>query len=606
MSSHIERAIEQIQVKQPIPEIDFTQHTLEDGNIISTQEHVVKDVQAPAMHIPTNEQFFNRHGQDCSKPDVAFLKNHFYHKGRLSEDQALWILETATDILRKEGNVLQVDAPITASLSHLAIGLGDGTVLLYRHLDQSLLSLSSLTSLPKPHTVHESPTEPITGLGFKEPTDNSMNLALFVVTTSHVLSYQVTGKGSGGSAMVVDEIGCGLGCATMDSKARDIVVARDEAIYVCGTEGRGACYAYEGHKSSIYTHLNYLVIVSPPFIPSASAASAMVRNFVARTANSGEMDITKVTILEPENKYVAYSGTFTNDVREIISQWGKIYILTSDGKLLCLQEKSTSAKLDMLYCKSLYTLALSLAKTQNLEESSVADIHRQYGDHLYTKGDYDGVMQQFVLTIGHLQPSHVIRKFLDAQRIHNLLKDVACLDSFIKAESKCNADNAGKLPFDLETAIRVCRQAGYFEHASYLTKKHERHEDYLRIQIEDSENYGDALTYLRKLGPEAAESNLARYGRAMLNSLPQETTQLLIDLCTSSGPLGLEAEEPASAVTTKPVAPAPNNGEKKTIKLRCLLLFTKWRQLSRHRSRGHRRSTSLRQPPLKKTMPTHL
>ena len=34
-----------------------------------------------------------------------------------------------------------------------------------------------------------------------------------------------------------------------------------------------------------------------------------------------------------------------------------------------------------------------------------------------------------------------------------------------------------------------------------------------------------------------AESNLARYGRAMLDNLPEETTQLLIDLCTISGPL---------------------------------------------------------------------
>lgn len=44
MSTHLERAIEQIQVKQPPPEIDYTQHTLEDGNVISTQERVVKDV----------------------------------------------------------------------------------------------------------------------------------------------------------------------------------------------------------------------------------------------------------------------------------------------------------------------------------------------------------------------------------------------------------------------------------------------------------------------------------------------------------------------------------------------------------------------------------
>lgn len=172
---------------------------------------------------------------------------------------------------------------------------------------------------------------------------------------------------------------------------------------------------------------------------------------------------------------------------------------------------------------------------------------------------------------------------MDAQRIHNLvtylqelhslglanadhttlllntytkLKDVSRLDSFIKTESRRKHTNAqgedtDELPFDLDTAIRVCRQAGYFEHASYLAKKYARHEDYLRIQIEDAGNYKDALTYLKKLGPEAvrlslylclvsltghqAESNLARYGRAMLESLPEETTQLLIDLCTSSG-----------------------------------------------------------------------
>ncbi len=64
----------------------------------------------------------------------------------------------------------------------------------------------------------------------------------------------------------------------------------------------------------------------------------------------------------------------------------------------------------MLYRKTYYPLALNVAKTQNLDAASVADIYRQYGDHLYVKGDYDGAMQQFVQTIGHLQPSYVIRK----------------------------------------------------------------------------------------------------------------------------------------------------------------------------------------------------
>ncbi|KAJ3560940.1 hypothetical protein NP233_g10509 [Leucocoprinus birnbaumii] len=114
MSTHLERAIEQIQdSKKHNIQIDFTQHTLEDGNVVSTQERVVKDVQAPAMSKPTPEQFFANRGQDRTKPDIAFLKNHFYREGRVTEEQALWILEKGTELLRKEPNVLQVDAPIT-------------------------------------------------------------------------------------------------------------------------------------------------------------------------------------------------------------------------------------------------------------------------------------------------------------------------------------------------------------------------------------------------------------------------------------------------------------------------------------------------------------
>ena len=66
------------------------------------------------MNIPTEDQFLSR--QDRSKPDIAFLKNHLYREGRLSEEQALWILDQGTQLLRLEPNVLQVDAPITGNV----------------------------------------------------------------------------------------------------------------------------------------------------------------------------------------------------------------------------------------------------------------------------------------------------------------------------------------------------------------------------------------------------------------------------------------------------------------------------------------------------------
>lgn len=107
----LERAIKEIQARRPAPDIDFTQHQLENGFTVSTQERVVKEVQAPAMNIPTDEQFFSK--TEKGKPDIAFLKNHFYREGRLKEEHALYILEKATEVLHTEPNLLHVDAPVT-------------------------------------------------------------------------------------------------------------------------------------------------------------------------------------------------------------------------------------------------------------------------------------------------------------------------------------------------------------------------------------------------------------------------------------------------------------------------------------------------------------
>lgn len=93
------------------PEIDFSLHVQEDGSTVSTHERVVKDVQAPAFLTPSDSQFYS--AQDPTKPDIAFLKNHFYREGRLTHDQVIYIITTATEILKQEPNVLEVEAPIT-------------------------------------------------------------------------------------------------------------------------------------------------------------------------------------------------------------------------------------------------------------------------------------------------------------------------------------------------------------------------------------------------------------------------------------------------------------------------------------------------------------
>jgi hypothetical protein len=45
--TQLERAIHQIQNRVAVPELDFTQHQLENGYTVSTQERAVKEVCAP-------------------------------------------------------------------------------------------------------------------------------------------------------------------------------------------------------------------------------------------------------------------------------------------------------------------------------------------------------------------------------------------------------------------------------------------------------------------------------------------------------------------------------------------------------------------------------
>ncbi|KAK8173170.1 serine/threonine-protein phosphatase 2B catalytic subunit A1 [Phyllosticta citrichinensis] len=108
---YIQNAVRAVHQKKPVPEIDFTLHTMEDGSQVSTLDRVCKDVQAPAVHTPTAEQFWAPN--DSSKPNINFLKQHFYREGRLTEEQALWIIRKGTEILKSEPNLLEMDAPIT-------------------------------------------------------------------------------------------------------------------------------------------------------------------------------------------------------------------------------------------------------------------------------------------------------------------------------------------------------------------------------------------------------------------------------------------------------------------------------------------------------------
>jgi serine/threonine-protein phosphatase 2B catalytic subunit len=45
----------------------------------------------------------------------VFLKDHFFREGRLTEAQALFILEQTTEVLQKEPNLVEIGSPVTSA-----------------------------------------------------------------------------------------------------------------------------------------------------------------------------------------------------------------------------------------------------------------------------------------------------------------------------------------------------------------------------------------------------------------------------------------------------------------------------------------------------------
>lgn len=305
-------------------------------------------------------------------------------------------------------------------------------------------------------------------------------------------------------------------------------------MYFYEVDGRGPCWAFDGEKKFLGWFRGYLLCV------------------IGDQRNSKN----SFNIYDLKNKLIAHSMV-VGEVSHMLCEWGYIILIMSDRKVLFIGEKDMESKLDMLFKKNLYNVAINLVHSQHADAVATADVLRKYGDHLYGKQEYDEAMSQYIQTIGYLEPSYVIQKFLDAQRIYNLtnyleqlhkkglaskdhttlllncytkLKDVEKLSKFIKGE-----DSVSEQRFDVETAIRVCRSAGYHEHAMYVAKKAGRHEWYLKILLEDMGNYQEALQYISSLEPNQAGFTLKEYGKILIEHRPTETIEILMKVCSDSG-----------------------------------------------------------------------
>jgi hypothetical protein len=124
-----------------------------------------------------------------------------------------------------------------------------------------------------------------------------------------------------------------------------------------------------------------------------------------------------------------------------------ILIVTKDDSDLeslsvyVLKEKDLDSKLNLLNKKYAYPYAIALSKQCQSINSEVykASIRTKYGDYLFSKGMLEEAIQQYILTIGHLEPSYIIRKFLDIKKNSYLIQYLYALH----IKGYANSDHTG-------------------------------------------------------------------------------------------------------------------------------------------------------------------
>lgn len=311
-------------------------------------------------------------------------------------------------------------------------------------------------------------------------------------------------------------------------------VARPDGLYTYSTTQKVDVSAIDGSKLA-------MCLVPPPKPAGMGRAPAPGKSgssfaLVASTDTKSRRDA--VDIYDATNKLVAFhlllspghtavraAGITTPPTRSadgsLRNGRSTAIVFTSGGSLVTLTEKGTSEKVNLLVQKNLYSAAIFIAYADpSCETEDITMLYRRHAEYLYRKGDYSGAIDQYIHTIGSLEPSHVIFRYLDAPKIPLLVKylqELRTRDLTTPVHNELLRTCYLKLN-DPESAEAIAA----FSYRSMDTES-------LSNMVANSPK--DALATICSFeAPQAAEA-LVTYGAILARLLPRETAGLVVSLC---------------------------------------------------------------------------
>lgn len=508
-------------------------------------------------------------------------------------------------------------------MTHLAVGLDNGVVTLFkgdiwkrdRPLKQKLLHEDTSTTNAERITIIElaelSATKFV--VYFATPSNLfavQLGSGTFSSSTTATSSSKDMKKTTLDSRGIID-----FGSTSILPETQELVIARPGSLEFYSSETlttKGPLFMNFdiGNKAGVYSFRNYLIILSydsgaahtnqsTALLPSSSKDMSVRRksDFHALLASSSpdrrrsygvaiengnhqqHQNETMhrlpqyIAIYDVKNQLIAFEDRVSDDetgIIGIVTEGSEVDVILNDGHLFRLEEKELATRLNLLCSRQLFTLAITMASGLSAATSAnmviapthlVAKLHKSYADHLYTRGDYDNAIQEYIHTIGHVEPSYVIRQFLDAQRVQNLVTYLEALLAankatkehvsllvtswvrmnhreqlfafFSKYQQQQQQESILHL-LDIDVLVDICRSGGFLREALLIVTFSQDVSKVLELLMEDIHDVDEFLRILRTEATfEECVQAMKRYGKSALQTRPLDTTRILVELCTN-------------------------------------------------------------------------
>lgn len=420
--------------------------------------------------------------------------------------------------------------------------------------DKAIEKIQRLSVKPEIKKVKEGTT--ITGMFLAN--DEKLNRYLYVLTNAVIQCYDIDKKGALRLKWTINEAynpqeNQQLCC--VGTKGR-LYVCRDKlvTVYVDDDAKNNITFELIHSPSKMFWFRQYLVCLSP----------------------KGD-DVFNMTIYEPSTFITFASRSIPYQFRFLLNEWSGLTLILFDAEenktlIQIFDEPSTEEKVQKLCTKfSQFDVALKIAQKNNLSLSVIASIHKTKGDKSYTRKNFEAAIDEYIETIGFLEPSYVIKKFLDPQHANHLIRYLEELQIRDQEGTSASSDSAKKLhstllfncyaklrkeeiltekvqnaidsvalneeaPFDVDSAIDVLTHSGYASLAHQLADAFGKHETCMKI-LYDSGDWKCLFEHFGELTGAQAFDTIKKYGSYVLSQMKNDNMMrhkfihLAIDLC---------------------------------------------------------------------------